>query len=367
MTGEKTDMAHQVVYRQVLPGLVLLGVLLNSLCVLVLTRPRVRSTQVSRYFLVLVVSDLLVCFFYIPIITTINGCTFSSYAETFYFAHFGWSLVVLSHSVGTYTILWLALDRFMAVWTPLLYTKVQKKPNFMLVRMVVTVVACIMIHLVYIVRGEVTCYTNTITWSNATWNTSDGYGCSYQHYNPLVLADNCANNDWVVSSGFQHDYSEYWHKVYRNFYSLMVMCLPSCFMAVFNIGLVVGVMEGRVRLPAATQGEARTNERALVTTMIAMTASYVLLILPITVYLISYAEHLLNRCHCDYTYELFRHLANCLQLLEHVIHIVFLTALNRKFRQELKIILEGKKEDGEQSQREGEDAGVDSHHRSSQP
>lgn len=46
-----------------------------------------------RYFLALAFSDLLVCIFHIPVITTITGCTFSSYGEAFYFTHFGWTMV----------------------------------------------------------------------------------------------------------------------------------------------------------------------------------------------------------------------------------------------------------------------------------
>ncbi|KAG7160659.1 hypothetical protein Hamer_G027015 [Homarus americanus] len=189
------DVAHQVVYRQVLPCLVLLGVLLNSLCVLVLTRPRVLCWWCLTCWCVSSISPS----------SPPSTAAPSLLRRGLLLRPLRLDLVLLSQSVGTYTILWLALDRFMAVWTPLLYPRVQKKPNFTV--------------------GE------------------DGGNGGGVHHDPpdiYIVRETIISTTTGLGQGFQHDYSEYWHKVYRNFYSLMVMCLPSCLMAVFNIGLVVG-------------------------------------------------------------------------------------------------------------------------------
>ncbi|XP_045594840.1 probable G-protein coupled receptor B0563.6 isoform X2 [Procambarus clarkii] len=328
MTGE-VDKTHQVVYRQVLPVLVCLGILANGLCIVVLSRPRLRSAWVIRYFMVLAVSDLLVCVFYIPIITTINGCVFSSYNEARYFAHFGWSLVTFSQSVGTYVIVWLAMDRFMAVWTPRLYPRIQKMPKFMWIRIVVTVVLCFLIHLEYMVHVKISCVNDIdVIWTNETCPS---------HNNTLSNDVNCLNNTWVVTDAYHYMYKKNWHEIVRIFYALMVRWLPCSLMLVFNASLVVGVVKQRIRFPATKKR--RSGEKALAIITIAMTASYIILTLPITIYLTYYAELLPNRCHCDYPYELFRHIGNTLQLLEHVLHILFLVTLNHKFRRELKILL----------------------------
>lgn len=84
---------------------------------------------------------------------------------------------------------------------------------------------------------------------------------------------------------------------------------------------------------------ARAWERNLVATMIAMTTSYLVLSLPITVYLTSFAEHVDDRCSTIYPAEILRHTANTLQFLQHVLHPFFLAALNPTFRRELMFTL----------------------------
>ncbi|KAG7156107.1 cysteinyl leukotriene receptor 2-like [Homarus americanus] len=316
LTEEGVDRGHQVVYRQILPIVICLGVLSNGLCVFILSRPSLRSARVNRYFLVLAVSDLLVCLFYIPVSTTITGCTFSSYAEAFYFSHFGWTLVGIAQAIGTYTILWLSLDRFIAVWWYSLYPSIQKKPNVLRNRMVVTVFLCIITHLAYM-------FTSTV------------YYCS----NADETDDLCTEGTLIVKTGYQNHFDETWHKIYRSLFGLFIRWVPCCLLLLFNVGLVIGVMRGRVNFPATGHGTGRSGERTLVITMIAITASYILLTLPITVYIMAYATYVVNRCSEEYPKEVLRAVGNCLQLFEHVIHIVFLVGLNNGFRKELKILL----------------------------
>ncbi|XP_042224141.1 uncharacterized protein LOC121868003 [Homarus americanus] len=315
VTEEGLDRAHQVVYRWILPIVICLGVLSNGLCIFILSRPSLRSARVNRYFLMLAVSDLLVCLFYIPVCTTVTGCTFSSYAEAFYFSHFGWTLVGITQAMGTYTILWLSLDRFIAVWWYSLYPIIQKKPNLFRNRMVVTITLCIVTHLTYIFTATVDC---------SIPDEADGL---------------CTEGTWIVKNGYRNNFEKTWHKVYRSLFGLFIRWVPCCLLLLFNMGLVIGVIRGRVNFPATGNGSGRSGERTLVITMIAITASYILLTLPITVYIMAYATDVVNRCSGEHPKEVLGAVGNCLQLFEHVIYIVFLVGLNKGFRKELKILL----------------------------
>ncbi|XP_053649305.1 probable G-protein coupled receptor B0563.6 [Cherax quadricarinatus] len=307
---EDVDDIHWIVYRQVLPVLVSFGIVANVICVVVLSRPRLRSPRVNRYFLILAVSDLLVCVFYIPVITTITGCTFSSYGEAYYFSHFGWPLVGITQIIGTYTILWLSLDRFIAVWMYSLYPRIQQKPNVLRNRMGITILLCLSIHILYCIIAEVECS-----------DEKDG---------------KCIK--WKIKTGYQNHFNEVWHIVYRSVFALFIRWVPACFLLVFNLGLIVGVVRGRINFPTTTQGSSRSGEKTLIITMISITASYILLVLPITIYITGYAEYREDRCTGRLSQEILRAVGNCLQIFEHSIHIFFLAGLNHGFRDEMKIL-----------------------------
>lgn len=141
-------------------------------------------------------SDLLVCLFYIPVITTITGCVFHSYGEAFYYAHFCWTLVGVCQSFGVYVILWLSFDRFLAVWMYKEYPKIQQQPNVKRNRLLVTAAACVIFHLVYMVQAEVICEDK-----------------------------DCEEGPWISVSGYQYQFHETWHKVFSVFYGLFIRCV----------------------------------------------------------------------------------------------------------------------------------------------
>lgn len=311
----EVDTAHYVVYRIVLPFFIALGILINGSAIVVLARPRLRSARVNRYFLLLAISDLMVCFFYIPVATTITGCVFNSYTEAFYYAHFGWTFMGVSQALGTYIIVWLALDRFMAVWMYQLYPRLQKKPNVLRNRMIVTAITSFFSHLAYMIKAAVVC----------TGEDPDDA--------------ECADGEWDGITGYEYDFTKTWHKVYRVFFGLYVRWIPSVLMVVFNVGMIVAVVKGRVRHPK-TQGKAAgRSEKKLIFIMIAITASYILFTLPITLYIMVFAKKTENRCGGEHPQEVLRGVGNVFQLIEHIIHVLFLVVLNHGFKQEIKIMM----------------------------
>lgn len=47
-TGKRVHSSHYVTYHYILPILVCMGVLANAVCILVLSRPRLRAIKISR-------------------------------------------------------------------------------------------------------------------------------------------------------------------------------------------------------------------------------------------------------------------------------------------------------------------------------
>lgn len=136
------------------------------------------------------------CIFYIPVITTITGCDCTSYAEAFYFTHFGWTLIGVCQSFGTYIIVWLSFDRFIAVWMYDIYPKIQQRPNLKRNRLLVTAMACVTFHLVYMVQADVKC-------------KDEG-------------DEACVQGEWTSVSGYHYQFDELWHKIYSVIYGLFI-------------------------------------------------------------------------------------------------------------------------------------------------
>ncbi|KAK4290233.1 hypothetical protein Pmani_036854 [Petrolisthes manimaculis] len=308
----EVDVVHMVTYRRVLPFLVTLGLVTNLVALVVLCRPSLRHTKVNGYLIVLTVCDLLVCIFYIPVITTITGCVHYSYIDALYFAHFGWTLVGVFQTTGIYTILWLSLDRFMAVWMYDLYPRIQQKPHVIRNRMIITGICCVTIFVLYMIDATVVCVSKV----------DQDHECQHGH--------------WISISGFQLSYSEQWHRVFRIIFSLCIRWIPSTLLLGFNAGLVVGVARGRLSFPSASHPNA---ERNLVTITICITFSYIFFSLPIVVYITAFASKLEDRCSGLHAKEILRAVGNCFQLLEHIVHVFFMAGLNSAFRKELKVFL----------------------------
>lgn len=107
-------------------------------------------------------------------------------------------------------------------------------------------------------------------------------------------------------------------------------------MLVFNGGLVAAVIMGRLSFPSSSHPKA---ERNLIIITICITLSYVFLSLPIVVYITAFASKLDDRCSGLHSKELLKAVGNCSQLLEHIVHVMFMVGLHAAFRKELKIFL----------------------------
>lgn len=342
MAPNVVDEGILITYHGILPMLVVLGVISSLISIWVLTRPSLKKTYVNRYFLVLAVYDLALNIFYIPIIVTATGCSIADYGSAWYFAHFGWTMACTFHALSTYVIVFLALDRFVGVWFPTWFKRLHAPPYGFWHRMAAVAVVCVGVHVPYMVDATVECCE------------LDGQHMSRADLQCQSNDSSCSNGLWVSVDGYEYSFDETWHIVYRYFYMLIVRWLPSVLLLVFNISLVIAVCLGKVTFPGnSAKNEAdsgsgretimrkgsrrvtRNSERILVATVIAMTASYILLTLPITIFLTGLADTGTERCLYSSPEETVRHVGNVLQLLEHVIHIFFLFFINPRFKREM--------------------------------
>ncbi|XP_050689128.1 uncharacterized protein LOC126981726 [Eriocheir sinensis] len=342
----------EVTYQIILPILVVAGIVGSVVSILVLIQSNLKKAIGNRYFLALSCCDLCLSISYIIIAVTACGCDFEWYSSAWFFAHFGWSVTCTFHALGTYIVIFMSLDRFVGVWFPPTYKILTQPPYDITKRLVFAVVLCFGLHVPYMVDAEVLCVDPSV-------NKTMTY--------VVHAKDNCTSDIYNTNDGFQKSFKEPWHEVYRYIYNLLVRWLPCALLIVLNFGLVLAVVIGRVKLPrsrdevkakvsklesrAKRQLKINKQEKVLVATAIAMTASYVVMTMPITIFLTGYAKSNDNRCTESSPAETLRHVGNIAQILEHVLHGVYLLLINPSFRQELLCLLQCKKspDDGHSS------------------
>lgn len=244
--------------------------------------------------------------------------------------------------MGTYIVIFMSLDRFVGVWFPMLFKKLTQPPFDITNRLVFTTILCFGLHVVFMVDAEVQC----LALGSLDDNCTVGYDSLH----------NCTSDTYISNDGFEKSFNEHWHVVYRYFYNLLVRWLPCAVLIVLNISLVLAVVSGRVKYPKNNEKDPKKEdkgrkrqlknirqEKVLVVTAIAMTASYVVMTMPITIFLTSFASA--NDCRCEKPSpeETLRHVGNILQLTEHILHSIYLFLINRCFRRELLCLLKCRK------------------------
>ncbi|XP_050689020.1 uncharacterized protein LOC126981626 [Eriocheir sinensis] len=348
MECTELDNGAVITYQIILPMLVAVGLVGSAISIIVLSKPSLKNVMGNKYFLALSLCDLSLIFSYIIIAATANGCVLKSYASAWYFAHFGWSVTCTVHALGTYIVIFMSLDRFVGVWFPMWFVAITQQPFNINKKLLFATVLCFGLHVPYMVDAEVLCVEPSVNKTRAC---------------VVHAKDICTSDLYNSNDGFQKSFKEPWHEVYRCIYSLLVRWLPCALLIVLNFGLMLAVVTGRVKLPRA-QGEVEAKaskveagkqrqlkknkqEKVLVATAIAMTASYVVMTMPITIFLTGYAKPNATRCTESSPEENLRHVGNITQMLEHVLHGVYLLLINPSFRKELLCLLRCRKSTSE--------------------
>ncbi|XP_063588768.1 uncharacterized protein LOC134765902 [Penaeus indicus] len=300
---ERVEELLYVAYRVALPLMVVGGILVTTLTLVVLTRPRLRATHVNTYFLLLASADLVIFVVSVATAVTLNGCELYSHDFALYFAHFFFTLFYIVQTFSMYIILWISYDRFLAVWDFKRFHEIQK-PGVLRVRLVGTLLVCVLIHMKHLFEVEINCVTEE---------------------NQVVEAPGpCSDGVWVVNDSLHFlDGKVLWRQLVWVLRGLLVLVIPIVLVVVLNGGIVVALVCRRVRNTAAT---ARTRGRDLsrIYTILAIAATFIACTVPSLVHATFYAKNIV-RCHGPYGEEVLRAVANFLLLFEHVTHFIILS------------------------------------------
>ncbi|CAL4127376.1 unnamed protein product, partial [Meganyctiphanes norvegica] len=114
-------------YHIVFPIFITLGILTNAFCIAVTRRKKLRALHSNAYIQVMAVLDIMSACAYLPFVFDNEFCLYKNYTQAFYFTRFGFIIVNCIRSSGTYILVFLTYDRFLAIWFPQTFQKVKTK------------------------------------------------------------------------------------------------------------------------------------------------------------------------------------------------------------------------------------------------
>ncbi|KAG0717877.1 putative G-protein coupled receptor [Chionoecetes opilio] len=121
---------YTAVFHYVFPILITMGILTNSLNLIVLTRPFMLG-RTYRWLRALACVDLCLCVLTVPVCLGKGGIEpLHSYFIAHYYAHLGWSLSIASQILSFYLMGMFAFERFLAVCHHGLYPRTQTERVF---------------------------------------------------------------------------------------------------------------------------------------------------------------------------------------------------------------------------------------------
>ncbi|XP_066981858.1 somatostatin receptor type 5-like [Macrobrachium rosenbergii] len=315
-------------YMIILPIIIAIGLVLSIVSFIVLRRTKLKANHVNIYFLLLTGADFIIFTVSIPTVKSLNGCNLRSYEYALYFVHVFFTIFYVTQTISLYLILWIAYDRFLAIWNFTRFTEIQK-PSVIRMRLTCTILVCILLHLEHLFDVRITCSTvEHCKPGNVTCELT-AQQVSSEHNEHT-----CTDGVWFINDGLHYITEKpMWRQIYWVFYGLLVSALPIIVIVIFNLGIVVAIIAQRFKSVSST---ARTQRRDLsrIYIILAISVTFVSCTVPTLVHAAFYAQNIEN-CHGTYSEEVFRAVAHLLLLAEHMTHFVIL-GFNQVFWNELK-------------------------------
>ncbi|XP_068251094.1 FMRFamide peptide receptor frpr-18-like [Palaemon carinicauda] len=315
-------------YMILLPILIAVGWIVSSISFFVLRRTKLRATHVNTYFLLLAGADFFVFTVSIPTIKSLNGCNLRSHAYALYFVHVFFTIFYIIQTISLYLILWIAYDRFLAIWNFSRFNEIQK-PSVIRMRLTCTIIICVLLHLEHLFNVKVTC-------SNVP-NCKPGNSTCETIARLMIAENTCKDGIWIINDGLHYITEKpIWRQIYWALYGLLVSAIPIILVVLLNLGIVVAIIIQRVRSVSST---ARTQRRDLsrIYIILAISLTFICCTAPTLIHATFYANNIDN-CHGPYSEEIFRAVAHLLLLVEHITHFIILI-FNEVFWQELKKVV----------------------------
>lgn len=123
---EDNTLLGRIAYKYVLPVIIIIGILGNSLNLLVLCKPFLKGAT-KVYLTALAFTDLGVMLAALPMVIRLNKLQGSSYATTFFYAHLEIPILSMFLSSSIFIIVCVTVNRYLAAAFPGAYLNVNKK------------------------------------------------------------------------------------------------------------------------------------------------------------------------------------------------------------------------------------------------
>ncbi|CAL4079454.1 unnamed protein product [Meganyctiphanes norvegica] len=322
-TGDM-DLLHLVTYQVLYPIIICASILANSLCILVVTTPKLRRYHVNPYILLLSVCNLLGALACIPAAFSAGDCIFNNYNMAVYFAHCCWSLVNLTKTLALYVITWMAYDRFIGVWSPLSFHKIEKA-GVLPLRIVISLLIGCSAFLPVMINGEVKCSgancTNEIDNNDTKWMAIDDTKW-------MAIDD----NRWMAIDGYSNEFHAIWHRVFFIFHGLIAYWLPGLLLIFFTGGLSVALAQRKIN---QYKRHRKSKKFYQTVALLIIAISFILCILPLTIVII-FISGKENSCYVSFEVEVMRSVGSLLQMMWHMGNVGTIFMLNLEYRTELK-------------------------------
>nr|XP_053639686.1 probable G-protein coupled receptor AH9.1 isoform X1 [Cherax quadricarinatus] len=309
---DQMALLEEVAYGYIMPAFICVGVLTNLVNVVMLTRARRQHTQRHSqattffYLIWLALTEMLASLALLPALANLDR-RHLSYGWAFYYAHLEIPVLNALTSSSVYIVVGLSVDRYIAVCHPRRYQDVSA-PRLAVIRITLSLLLPL---LLYIPHG---------------------------FYQEVVPADSGAG--WTYT-GLEMLVPEAWY-VWTVVVELCHRMLPAILLALLNASIIYtfNKVTSRRRVITKNKGVAGSSnedrsqqEQRLVYLLLAIVTTFLLTNLPATVLaLIDTA----GATHGSFSLEVFRAVANCLEVLGFSLNFVLYFAMVPGVRQGLK-------------------------------
>ncbi|CAL4155421.1 unnamed protein product [Meganyctiphanes norvegica] len=283
-------------YHIAMPIFVAMAVITNSLALIVARRSAVKELHVNQYIVILATVDICSSLSLIPHMFDTEFCTYSDHTFALYHAYFGQAIGYYCRYIGTYALLSLSLDRFLGIWFNQIFQKIK---GATLIRLRIILVWITISVIPHVLLGKVSLQSN---------------------------------NEWLALPGYRNMHHP-WLDAYEWYAIIVFAYLPSIGLISLSIGLVIGI------IVKTMEGPSTNRQRNVTFAVLAMNVFY-LVSTPIARAILLPRYNIgEGGCYSDATTEWFKSVSNYLLMTWTVTHLLTFFAINKIYRDDIKVIL----------------------------
>ncbi|CAL4071855.1 unnamed protein product, partial [Meganyctiphanes norvegica] len=290
----------RVHYQIVLPILVALSLVTNSLALIVARRPSLKALHVNQYIILLAIVDTCFSMAFVPHLIDTENCTYSNHTIALYHAYFGQSLPYYFRHISTFLLVSLALDRFLAIWFNQIFQIIRRHTTFRFAILWVWISISVIPHILI------------------------------GHISPHM------NNQWLVLPGSRNT-KHPWLKAYKMYATIAFGVLPCMALISLSIGMIIGIIK-KMMAKSSPRNTSANRQLSLTIGVLVFNVFYVVSTSFEALLAIRYKIGE-GGCYGTTQAEWLKLVANCISMIWTVFNLFVFFAINRDYREELKLVL----------------------------